>query len=325
MSGGTIIQPVLLRLVRHCSCAFAVNPLGCRAPHKVLHSLLPRQAASLAQQGVLLPSGEQCYDSTLRNHEWISPLSDITALPLIEVCVEGIDGLVAAQKAGADRVELCASLIEGGITPSFGTVRIALELAKIPLHVIVRPRGGDFLYSPAEHRSMVADVLALRDLGVAGVVVGCLKSNGTIDEERMSDLVAAAGPLNVTCHRAFDMTRDPAEALEALIRCKVGRVLTSGQRDTAAEGSELLAELGRQAAGRIIILGCGALDPDNIGAVRRKTRLTEMHFASLKDVPSAMTYRNPRVGMGGTDLDREYRNTMTDEAVVAATIAAARA
>ncbi len=141
----------------------------------------------------------------------------------------------------------------------------------------------------------------------------------------MSDLVTAAGPLNVTCHRAFDMTRDPSEALEALIRCKVGRVLTSGQRDTAAEGSELLAELVKQAAGRIIILGCGALDRDNIAAVRRKTRLTEMHFASLKDVPSAMSYRNPHVGMGGTDLDREYRNTVTDEALVAATIAAARA
>jgi copper homeostasis protein len=290
----------------------------------VLHSLLPRQAASLAQQGALLPSSPRCYGFGLRNHEWISALSDTARLPLIEICVEGIDGLTAAQNAGADRVELCAGLIEGGITPSFGTVRTALELAKIPFHVIVRPRGGDFLYSPAEHRSMVADVLALRDLGVAGVVVGCLNADGTIDEKRMSDLVAAAGPLNVTCHRAFDMTRDPSEALEALIRCKVGRVLTSGQRDTAAEGAELLAELVRQAAGRIIILGCGALDPDNIGAVRRKTRLIEMHFASLKDVPSAMIYRNPRVGMGGTDLDREYRNTVTDEAVVAATIAAAR-
>jgi copper homeostasis protein len=105
---------------------------------------------------------------------------------------------------------------------------------------------------------MVADVLALRDLGVAGVVVGCLNADGTIDERRMSDLVTAAGPLNVTCHRAFDMTRDPSEALEALISCKVVRVLTSGQRDTAAEGSELLAELVKQAAGRIIILGCGA-------------------------------------------------------------------
>ncbi|TIO56350.1 MAG: copper homeostasis protein CutC, partial [Mesorhizobium sp.] len=102
--------------------------------------------------------------------------------PLIELCVEGIDGLLAAQAAGADRVELCASLVEGGITPSLGTVRVALERATIPFHVIVRPRGGDFLYSEAEYRSMLADIGALRDLGVAGIVVGCLTADGAIDE-----------------------------------------------------------------------------------------------------------------------------------------------
>jgi copper homeostasis protein len=197
-------------------------------------------------------------------------------------------------------------------------------LATVPFHVIVRPRGGDFLYSDGEYRSMCADVEALRDLGVAGVVVGCLNPEGTIDEGRMAELVKCAGPLNVTCHRAFDMTRDPAEALEALIRCKVGRVLTSGQRDTAPEGAELLARLVDQAGDRIVIMGCGALDADNIGSVRQQTGLSEMHFASLKDVPSGMLYRNSHVGMGGTDLDREYRNTITDGASVAATIRAAR-
>jgi len=252
-------------------------------------------------------------------------LTENSRLPLIELCVEGIDGLLAAQAAGADRVELCASLVEGGITPSLGTVRAALELATVPFHVIVRPRGGDFLYSEAEYRSMLADVSALADLGVAGVVVGCLSADGTIDETRMSELVRAAGSLNVTCHRAFDMTRDPTEALEALIRCKVGRVLTSGQRDTALEGADLLAELVRQAGERIIILGCGGLDPDNIAEVHGKTGLREMHFAALADMPSAMRYRNPRVGMGGSDLDREYRTTVTDKTLVAATIAAAKA
>ena len=248
-----------------------------------------------------------------------------TRLPLIEICVEGIDGLLAAQAAGADRVELCASLIEGGITPSLGTVRAALDQATVPFHVMVRPRGGDFLYSDTEHASMLADVAALRDLGVAGVVFGCLNADGTIDEKRMSELTQAAGSLNVTCHRAFDMTRDPAEALEALIRSKVGRVLTSGQRDTAIEGAVLLADLVRQADDRIVILGCGGLDLGNIAEVRRRTGLSEMHFAALKDVPSAMHYRNPHVGMGGSDLDREYRNTLTDTDLVAATIAAAKA
>ncbi|WP_292187270.1 copper homeostasis protein CutC [Mesorhizobium sp.] len=245
-------------------------------------------------------------------------------LPLIEICVEGIDGLLAAQAAGADRIELCASLIEGGITPSFGTVRAALDQASVPFHVMVRPRGGDFLYSETEYASMLADVSVLRDLGVPGVVFGCLDADGTIDEGRMSELTQAAGPLNVTCHRAFDMTRDPAEALEALIRCKVGRVLTSGQRDTAVEGLPLLADLVRQAGDRIVILGCGGLNLHNIAEVRGKTGLAEMHFAALKDMPSAMDYRNPRVGMGGSDLDREYRNTLTDTPLVAATIAAAK-
>ena len=203
-------------------------------------------------------------------------------------------------------------------------MREALRLAKIPFHVIVRPRGGDFLYSDAEFASMVGDVAALRDIGVAGVVVGCLTADGAIDEARMRALVEAARPLAVTCHRAFDMTRDPGEALEALIRAGVGRVLTSGQRDTAIEGATLLAALVKQAAGRIIILGCGALDAGNIAAVRASTGLTEMHFAALKDVASAMRFRNPHVGMGGSDLDREYRNTLTDGAAVAATIAAAR-
>jgi len=242
--------------------------------------------------------------------------------PLIEICVEGIDGLIAAEEGGADRVELCASLLEGGITPSFGTVRAALGVSTIPFHVIVRSRGGDFLYSDREHRSMVEDVKTLREMGVAGVVIGCLNADGTIDEPRMTELVEAAGPLNITCHRAFDMTRDPTEALEALIRCGVGRVLTSGQRDTAEEGADLLASLVRQAGVRIIVMGCGGLHAGNIAGILAKTGLTEMHFAALKDVPSGMIYRNPNVGMGGTDLDREYRNTITDAKAVAATIAA---
>jgi copper homeostasis protein len=245
-------------------------------------------------------------------------------IPFIEICVEGIDGLVAAQVAGADRVELCAALVEGGLTPSIGTVRAALAVATIPFHVIVRPRGGDFLYSDLEHRSMLDDVAALRDAGVAGIVIGCLRADGTVDEERMTALTEAAGPLAVTCHRAFDMTRDPLEALEALIRCGVDRVLTSGQRDSAIEGADLLADLVERAGNRIIVMGCGALDADNIRNIQRHTGLSEMHFAALRDVPSGMLYRNAHVGMGGSNLDREYRNTVTDGEAVAAAISAVR-
>lgn len=247
-----------------------------------------------------------------------------TGLPVIEVCVEGIEGLLAAQEGGADRAEFCASLIEGGITPSIGMVRQALRLARIPFYTIVRPRGGDFLYSEAEFQAMLGDVEALRDLGAPGVVIGCLTAEGQIDRLRMKALVGMAGGMQVTCHRAFDMTRDPHEALEALIDCGVHRVLSSGQRDTALAGAELLKSLVEQAGDRIIIMGCGRLNAGNIADVRRLANLREMHFSAPRQTASGMIYRNPDVGMGGTDIDREYRLTLTDPDAVRATIAAAR-
>jgi copper homeostasis protein len=244
--------------------------------------------------------------------------------PLIELCVEGIDGFLTAQEAGADRVELCASLVEGGLTPSLATIRAAVKAAKIPVHVIIRPRGGDFLYSETEFETMAEDIRALREEGVAGVVIGCLTPDGRIDEARTKVLVEAAQPMSVTCHRAFDMTADAREALEALIRCGVNRVLTSGQRDTAVEGIAILKSAHEQAAGRIVVMGCGALDAANIQKVRDETGLTELHFAALKTVPSGMAFRNPHVGMGGTEKDREYELTLTDRDAVHATIAAAK-
>jgi copper homeostasis protein len=243
---------------------------------------------------------------------------------VIEICVEGVDGLISAQLAGADRVELCAGLIEGGLTPSVGVVRRALAVATVPFHVIVRPRGGDFFYSEHEFASMLLDVEGLRELGVAGVVVGCLTRDGHIDEGRMSALVAAAGPLSVTCHRAFDMTADYAEALEALVRCGVDRVLSSGQRDTALEGLPILRRTVAAARGRIKVMACGELDEGNIATVLKESGADELHFAALRTAPSAMAFRNPHVGMGGDDRDREYRLTLTDEAAVRRIIAAAR-
>ncbi|MGV3490166.1 MAG: copper homeostasis protein CutC [Devosia sp.] len=242
----------------------------------------------------------------------------------IEICVENTDGLIAAQNAGADRAELCASLLEGGLTPSWGMILEARRVATIPFHVIVRPRGGDFLYSDVEYTAMLADVRALKELGVAGVVIGCLTADGRIDEQRTTELVKAARPLAVTCHRAFDMTADYAEAIEALVRCGVDRVLTSGQRDTAVDGVDILADTVRLAAGRIGIMVCGGLDAGNIADVRRAVLPDEMHFAANRTEASGMIYRNPSVGMGGTALDREYTNTFTDEAAVRATIEAAR-
>ena len=243
---------------------------------------------------------------------------------LIEVCVENTDGLVAAQRAGADRVELCASLLEGGLTPSWGMVEEAKRVATIPFHVIVRPRGGDFLYSEIEFAAMLADVEALMRLGIAGVVVGCLTARGEIDEDRMRVLVEAAGPLSVTCHRAFDMTRNVEAAVEALVQCGVARVLTSGQRDTAVDGIDAIRAAVSVARGRLKVMACGGLDADNIAMVRDATGVPELHFAALRTEPSGMLYRNPNVGMGGTDLEREYTNSVTDGEAVRRVIAASR-
>lgn len=200
--------------------------------------------------------------------------------PLFEVCVEGPDGVIAAQNGGADRAELCASLLEGGITPSIGTVRTAQRRATIPLHVMVRPRGGDFVYSDAEFEAMLEDVAALRALGVAGLVFGCLLPDATVDANRTRALVAAAGPLNITFHRAFDQVHNTDAALDCLIDCGVHRVLTSGGHPTALEGLDSLRALHERAAGRIIVLGCGSLRPPTIGTVWRGTGLTELHFAA---------------------------------------------
>jgi copper homeostasis protein len=245
-------------------------------------------------------------------------------LPLVEACVEGIDGVAAAVEAGADRIELCAGLELGGLTPSLGTIRRAVA-APIPVHVIIRPRGGDFLYSDAEFATMLEDVALTRQAGAAGVVVGCLREDGTVDEARMTALAAAARPLSVTCHRAFDMTCDPFEALEALIRCSIDRVLTSGQRDRAIDAVATLRRLNEQARGRIIVMGCGRLDVSTIAGVARMSGLRELHFAALRTEPSAMAHRNVAVGMAGEEtIDREYWRTVTDIDAMRAMIAQLR-
>ena len=244
--------------------------------------------------------------------------------PVIEICVENLDGVLAAEQGGADRAELCAGLVEGGITPSFGTVKEAIARARIPCFVIIRPRGGDFLYSETEFATMLADVAALRDLGAAGVVVGCLTASGAIDVARMRALVECARPMQVTCHRAFDMTADPHAALEALIECGVDRVLTSGQVPAAMDALPLLRALVERAGDRIVVMACGSLTAETIATVRRATGAKEMHFSAPMQIASAMTYRNDTVAMGGLGLPREFVHTVTDPVRVRATIAAAR-
>jgi copper homeostasis protein len=245
--------------------------------------------------------------------------------PKVEICVESIDDLLVAQQAGADCAELCTGLREGGLTPSLGVVRTALAVATLPFHVMIRPRRADFLYSELEFRSMLEDVMAMKDLGVAGIVTGCLTADGTIDEARMTALVSAAGPMTVTCHRAFDMTRDVTEAIEALIRCGVDRVLTTGQCNSAMEGLATLVKTVAAARGRIRIMACGDLDASNIAEVYLRSRVDELHLAAPRQMPSGMRYRNTGVMMGQEAAEAEFVITVTDEATVKATIAALRA
>ena len=255
-----------------------------------------------------------CPASTALQHGW----------PLVEVCVDGTDGVLAAQAGGADRAELCASLIEGGITPSLGTVRETVRAARIPAVVMLRPRGGDFLYSDSEFAGILADAALFATERVGGIVTGCLRPDGTVDEARMTALVQRCGTVPVACHRAFDMTPDPFAALDALVRCGIARVLTSGQRPRATDALPLLRDLVQAAGDRIAILGCGGLGPDNIAAVHRATGLREVHFSAPVQADSAMVYRNPAVGMGGTSIDREYTHTLTGPDRVRATITALR-
>lgn len=229
-----------------------------------------------------------------------------------EVCVEGFSGAAAAEAGGGNRIELCAGLIEGGTTPSFGTLSLVLERLSIPTVVLVRPRGGDFLYNDDEFDTMLRDIEVVRDAGAFGVVTGVLTSDGKIDVERFEKLIAAARPMSITCHRAFDMTRDPREALETLIDLGVDRVLTSGQQPSVPEGLELIGELVELAAGRVSIMpGCG-IEEGNVREIVEKTGVREVHFTAFTHRDSGMTYRNPGPFMGSVQIPGEYDLQLTD-------------
>lgn len=231
----------------------------------------------------------------------------------IEICANSVESAVKAQQAGAYRVELCAGIPEGGTTPSFGEIRMARQLLnQTKLHVIIRPRGGDFLYSPIEQEIMLHDIKVARQLGADGVVFGCLTAKGYVDVPLMQKLMNAVGEMSVTFHRAFDMCSNPKEALEQIIGLGIDRVLTSGQEATAEKGIPLLKELVEQADGRIIIMpGCG-VNAGNIRKIAEETGTSEFHFSGRSSVDSGMIYRNSKVSMGGTVKIEEYLKDVTD-------------
>lgn len=237
----------------------------------------------------------------------------------IEICANSAESAIMAQRGGADRVELCAGLPEGGTTPSFGEIAATRDkLNKTKLHVIIRPRGGDFCYSPAEIKIMAVDIDMANSLGVDGFVFGCLTPEGDVDTRAMKELIKTAKGKSVTFHRAFDMCSDPYQALEDIIELGCERILTSGQQATAEEGILLIKQLVEQAAGRIIIMPGGGINSMNIRKIAEETGATEFHFSGRKAVASPMLYRNHKVSMGGTVHIDEYSRMVTDPEMVKA-------
>ena len=240
---------------------------------------------------------------------------------LVEVCANGVESCIAAQEGGADRVELCAGIPEGGTTPSYGEIKVARRvLTTTRLHVIIRPRGGDFLYTDLEVERMAADIAVCRDLGADGVVFGCLNADGTFDMEKNRYLIECSKGMSVTCHRAFDRAANPEQALETLIDLGFDRILTSGQQPKAIQGADLLARLNRQAAGRIILMAGSGVTEQNIRQLRDATGLHEFHFSGREPQPSAMQYINPNLYMGRPGAN-EATLDYTTARRIAATIA----
>jgi copper homeostasis protein len=234
----------------------------------------------------------------------------------IEICVDSVEGAMAAERGGADRVELCDNLMEGGTTPSAGSIKLARENLRIGLQVIIRPRGGDFLYSELEFSVMCEDIRLAKALRADGVVVGCLTAEAEIDAVRTQQMLELARPLNVTFHRAFDMCQDPRRALEQLIGLRVDRVLTSGQEASVLEGLEMITELQQQANGRIIVMPGGGLTPRNVRKIVELSGVSEVHLSARAGVESRMAFRNGRCFMGGALRPPEFSWKTTDESAV---------
>jgi len=231
---------------------------------------------------------------------------------ILEVCVESVEGAVAAQQGGADRVELCANLMEGGTTPSAGSMQEARRNLSIALQVMIRPRGGDFCYSAIEFEIMKRDIETARSAGADGVVIGILREDGSIDDIRTRALTDLARPMSVTFHRAFDMSRDPFEAMETLIKLGIDRILTSGQESRVLEGLELISRLVRAAGDRIIIMPGGGITERNFSRIVSQSGAHELHVAALESVEGRMKYRNPRCFMGGELRPPEFSILATD-------------
>lgn len=238
-----------------------------------------------------------------------------------EVCVDAVTGAVAALAAGADRIELCQGLSVGGTTPSAGSMQATLAAADIAVHVLIRPRAGDFCYDARELAVMRRDIELAGAWGAQGVVLGVLRPDGLVDVEACARLIEASRPMSVTFHRAFDVAAGAADALDALVDLGVDRVLTSGQAPTAHAGRHLLRQLVDRAAERLGILAGGGVREDNVAELVRDSGVRELHFSARRRLASAMP---PRGGVAmGRDAEADTTREETDPDRVRRIIAAA--
>ena len=230
----------------------------------------------------------------------------------IEICLESIESVIAAEKGGAQRVEFCADLFEGGTTPSLGAFKIAKQNSSIAMSVMIRPRGGDFCYSDLEFAAMKEDIRLFKEAGADCVVFGILLPDGEIDTKKTKELIEIARPMEVTFHRAFDMTPNAERSLETLINLGVDRLLTSGLEATVIEGLETLAALVEQAGDRIIIMpGCGITER-NFAYLHDKIGAKEYHVFLPGNSESKMTYRPDHIYMGGMLRQTEFSISHTE-------------
>lgn len=242
----------------------------------------------------------------------------------VEVCVDSADGCVAAEAGGADRVELCADLLEGGTTPSAGAIAVARARIEIGLFVLVRPRGGDFLYTPAELAVLEHDVRTARELGADGVALGVLHADGTVDRERTARLAERARPMQVTFHRAFDACPDPLAALAVLAELGVERVLTSGGAPSAAQGAATLRRCVEACPGGLELVAAGGVRADNVARLVETTGVREVHFTAREVRRSAMRTAARTGFLASGTPPAADQLLVTDARRVAVTIAALR-
>jgi len=235
---------------------------------------------------------------------------------LIEICCYSVESAIIAQSAGASRIELCDNIFEGGTTPSAGAIISARKKLDIPLNIIIRPRGGDFLYSDIEFDQMKIDIRIAKENNADGIVLGLLNADGSIDVNRTKELIGIARPMTVTFHRAFDMCKSPFIALEELIDLDVERILTSGQNKSAIEGKKLISELVKEADNRIIIMPGSGINLNNFEELIRSTNAFEYHLSGKKSVPGNMEYHNPEINIGGFKEVSEYNVWVSDEELI---------